>query len=97
MYIYIRLLFLIRVGESSQILNIYNKLNDLHIINQNDTYNEDDSDDEGNKEVLNIDNDISITLENNVFNLLIILKIDSYKKTIEIFHKQVLCYIISNM
>lgn len=66
-----RLLFLIRVGESSQILNIYNKLNDLHIINQNDTYNEDDSDDEGNKEVLNIDNDISITLENNVFNLLI--------------------------
>lgn len=71
MYIYIRLLFLIRVGESSQILNIYNKLNDLHIINQNDIYNEDDSDDEGNKEVLNIDNDISITLENNVFNLLI--------------------------
>lgn len=66
-----RLLFLIRVGESSQILNIYNKLNDLHIINQNDIYNEDDSDDEGNKEVLNIDNDISITLENNVFNLLI--------------------------
>lgn len=97
MYIYIRLLFLIRVGESSQILNIYNKLNDLHIINQNDTYNEDDSDDEGNKEVLNIDNDISITLENNVFNLLIILKIDSYKKAIKIFHKQVLCYIISNM